>query len=175
MGSSLQYILDANVFIEAYKRYYAFDLCPGFWRSIKHYGAQCVLASIDRVRDELQEGQSLEDWKSQAPEPLFLPTDTAEIVAAYGEVIKWAQNQARFNGGARTEFAQGVDAWLIACAKANSLTMVTHEQSAPKSQKRVKIPDVCKAFGIPCKNTFEMLRALEVSYTWQTRSAQSSV
>ena len=168
MGSDLKYILDANVFIEAYKRYYAFDLCPGFWRSIEHYGAQCMLASIDRVRDELQEGENLDAWKSQAPEPLFLPTDTEEIVAAYVEIIRWAQKQPRFNDGAKTEFAQGVDAWLIACAKANVLTMVTHEQSAPKSQKHVKIPDVCKAFDIKCKNTFEMLRDLQVSYHWDT-------
>lgn len=166
MGSDLQYILDANVFIEAYKRYYAFDLCPGFWQSIEHYAAQGKLASIDRVRDELQEGETLEQWKSQTPEPLFLPTDTEEIVAAYGEVIQWAQKQTRFNDGAKTSFAQGVDAWLIACAKAKNLTMVTHEQPAPKSKKDVKIPDVCKAFGIACKNTFDMLRDLQISYHW---------
>jgi len=61
VGSDLQYILDANVFIEAYKRYYAFDLCPGFWRSIEHYGAQGKLASIDRVRDVLREGETLDE------------------------------------------------------------------------------------------------------------------
>ncbi len=25
------YLFDANVFIEAKNRYYAFDICPGFW------------------------------------------------------------------------------------------------------------------------------------------------
>ena len=165
-GSELRYILDANVFLEAYKRYYAFDLCPGFWRSIEHYGAQGVLASIDRVRDELQEGEAMDRWKSQAPKPLFLPTDTADIVAAYGEVIQWAQQQTRFTDAAKTLFAQGVDAWLIACARAENLTMITHEQSAPKSKSSVKIPDVCKAFGITCRNTFDMLRALRISYRW---------
>jgi hypothetical protein len=166
VGNELKYILDANVFIEAYKRYYAFDLCPGFWRSIEHYGAQCLLASIDRVRDELQEGDNLDTWKSQAPEPLFLPTDTEETLAAYVEIIQWAQKQTRLNDGAKTEFAQGVDAWLIAFAKANNLTMITHEQPAPESKKDIKIPDVCKAFNIECKNTFDMLRDLQISYHW---------
>ena len=25
------HVLDANVFVEAHRRYCAFDLCPGFW------------------------------------------------------------------------------------------------------------------------------------------------
>ena len=28
----MSYLLDANVFIEAKKRYYGFDFCPGFWQ-----------------------------------------------------------------------------------------------------------------------------------------------
>lgn len=27
----MQYLLDANVFIEAKNRYYGFDFCPAFW------------------------------------------------------------------------------------------------------------------------------------------------
>jgi len=34
-----RYILDANVFIEATRRYYAFDLAPKFWDSLVHYAA----------------------------------------------------------------------------------------------------------------------------------------
>ena len=29
-----RYLLDANVFIEAYKRYYAFDIAPAFWNNL---------------------------------------------------------------------------------------------------------------------------------------------
>ena len=52
MGSDLQYILDANVFIEAYKRYYAFDLCPGFWRSIEHCGCNRMNARRSQASKE---------------------------------------------------------------------------------------------------------------------------
>ena len=31
------YLLDANVFMEAHRRYYAFDLCPGFWECLLHH------------------------------------------------------------------------------------------------------------------------------------------
>ncbi len=50
------FVLDANVFIEAYRRYYGLDLCPGFWECLRHYGGHRRLLSIDRVRDELLVG-----------------------------------------------------------------------------------------------------------------------
>jgi hypothetical protein len=31
-----KYLLDSNVFIEAYRRYYSFDICPGFWDCLVH-------------------------------------------------------------------------------------------------------------------------------------------
>lgn len=166
MGTETRYILDANVFLEACKRYYAFDLCPGFWHSIEYYATKGVLASIDRVRDELQEGNPLDEWKLKVDEPLFLSTDTADVVSAYGEIIRWAQQQVRLLDAAKASFAQDTDAWLIACARARNLTMITHEQSAPQSKTSIKIPDVCKAFNITCRNTFEMLRELQVAYYW---------
>lgn len=43
------YVLDANVFIEAARRYYAFDLAPRFWESLEHHAANGRVRSIDRV------------------------------------------------------------------------------------------------------------------------------
>ena len=48
------YVLDANVFIEAAHRYYAFDLAPRFWESLEHHAANGRVRSIDRVRQELE-------------------------------------------------------------------------------------------------------------------------
>lgn len=63
------------------------------------------------------------------------------------------------------DLAEGddLDAWIIAYAKANNATVVTHEVSAPKSTK-VKIPDVCDYFDIKHINTFEMLQRLGVVF-----------
>lgn len=46
------YLLDANVFIEAKNRYYAFDLFPAFWNWMDTVVAQNV-RTITLVRDEL--------------------------------------------------------------------------------------------------------------------------
>ena len=167
MPDAAKYILDANIFIEAKRRYYAFDLCPGFWESLLYHNSIRNLQSIDRVGDELLEGDDLDDWKKQAT-GLFASTDNKFVLIAYRDIIQWAQSQNRFTDAAKSEFADSVDAWVIAYAKVNNAAVVTHESSAPDSRKRIKIPDVCKNFKVGYINTFDMLRELKVVFNWET-------
>ena len=166
MPEAVKYILDANIFIEAKRRYYAFDLCPGFWSSLLHHSSMGNLESIDRVESELLEGDDLGVWKKQAS-GLFASTDSKIVLTAYRDIIQWAQRQTHFTNAAKSEFASAADAWVIAYAKANNATVVTHERSARKSTK-IKIPDVCEHFDIQCTDTFDMLRKLRVAFNWET-------
>jgi len=167
MPEAVKYILDANIFIEAKRRYYAFDLCPGFWSSLLRHNSMGNLESIDRVEDELLEGDDLDVWKKQAS-GLFASTNIEFVLTAYRDIIQWAQRQERFSDAAKSEFAGGADAWVIAYAKANNATVVTHEMPDPKSRKRIKIPDVCKCFRVKYTNTFDMLRKLGIVFNWET-------
>ncbi len=168
MADAVKYILDANIFMEAKNRYYAFNLCPGFWDSLLHHNSMGNLESIDRVRKELLEGKdNLATWSKKSPD-LFASTDSKFVLADYGAIIQWAQSQERFNDAAKSEFASGVDAWVIAYAKANNAIVATQEVSAPKSRKDVKIPDVCNHFNIKCTNTFDMLQKLGIVFYWKT-------
>lgn len=167
MPDTKKYILDANIFIEAKRRYYAFELCPGFWDSLLHHNSMGDLESIDRVKGELSEGDDFDDWKKQAS-GLFVPTNNNEnVLVAYTDINQWAQSNGRFSDAEKSVFADGVDAWVIAYAKANNYTIVTHEISAPKSTK-IKIPDVCKHFGISYTDTFKMLKKLGIVFNWET-------
>lgn len=49
MVDVIKYVLDANVFIEAARRYYAFDLAPAFWRALIKHAIQGRVLSIDRI------------------------------------------------------------------------------------------------------------------------------
>jgi hypothetical protein len=168
MPDAVKYILDANIFIEAKRRYYAFNLCPGFWDSLLHHNSMGNLESIDRVRNkELSEGDDLDAWSKKSPY-LFASTDSKFVLADYGDIIQWVQSQERFTNAAKSEFSSGVDAWVIAYAKANNAIVVTHEVSAPKSRTDVKIPDVCNHFNIKCTNTFDMLQKLGIVFYWKT-------
>jgi hypothetical protein len=55
--SDVVYVLDASVFIEASRRYYAFAFAPGFWKGLVQRAEDGRVVSIDRVRDEVKQGR----------------------------------------------------------------------------------------------------------------------
>lgn len=160
------YVLDANVFIEAHRRYYALDLCPGFWDCLEHFCGEAQLLSIDRVRGEIADGDDLARWVADVTESLFASAADADIVRVYGKMMRWVQSQARFMEAAKAEFARAADGWLAAYASVCGATVVTHETFRPDAKKRVPLPNVCREFDVPFVNTFDMLRKLEVRFGW---------
>ncbi len=170
MTDRTTYLVDSDVFITAKNLYYAFDLCPGFWKSLLHYHGEGRVFSVDRVRNELLVGRSDEDlfqWvKNDVPEEFFLPVDTDEVARVYTEIMMWVQRHPNYFDHAKAKFATGADGWLVACAQVRGATVVTNEQPAPASRKDVKLPDVCDEFEVPRQNTFAMLRALGAQFDW---------
>lgn len=152
----MAYLLDANVFIEAKRRYYGFDFCPAFWDWIIDAGEKEIVFSVEKVRDELLGAQDeLEAWVRSLDPMFFLPPDqyTIENVAA---AVDWARGQS-FRQGAITTFAEAADAYLIAHARAHTHIVVTLEQPSD-GVKHVKIPNACVGLGVKYINPFEMLR-----------------
>lgn len=159
------YVLDANVFIEASRRYYAFDLAPGFWKSLIRYTESGQIISIDRVKKEIERGKDeLALWVKQDFHHAFISTNDKNIIAAYRKIITWVNAQSQFSEAAKAEFAQGADGWLAACATANNYIVVTHEVVKPEIRRQVPIPNVCQAFDVKFVDTFEMLRELKIKF-----------
>ena len=163
MNTSLPYLLDANVFIEAARRYYAFDLVPRFWTSLEELGQSGRVRSVDRVRHELERGHDrLAEWAASDFPDAFASTDTLDVLAEFRNVMGWVTAQAQFTGAAKEQFAGSADGWLVAYAKTRRYTVVTQEQLSEEVKRRVPIPNVCTAFGIRFVDTFTMLRELGV-------------
>jgi hypothetical protein len=165
MTSPGGYVLDANVFIEAHKRYYAFDICPGYWTALldRHKGGH--IRSIDRVRVEmLSQGDALSDWIKLVPGSFFAATSDSAVVAAFGSMMTWVQGQTQYLPVAKADFARVADGWLAAYAQKQGLTVVTDEVANPAARRRVPIPNLCDAFGVKWINTFGLLRALSVAF-----------
>lgn len=162
------YVLDTNVFIEAHKRYYAFDICPGFWGWLSHRSTRSDIVSIDRVKEEIVGYRdALSEWaKDPAREDLFADTTEQAVSDAYKRVIAWVDRNPQFQPQAKSEFAAGADGWLMAYAIVHGSVLVTHEVYEPGIKKAVKIPNVCEEFGVRCMDTFAMLRQLQVRFDW---------
>jgi len=169
-GGARRYVVDSDVFITAKNRYYAFDLCPGFWNSVIGRHRDGRVCSIDRVRGELLAGRKTEDlvvWaKNALPGSFFEGVDDDDVTAKYSEIMLWAQRHAQFTDPARAKFATGADGWLVAFASVHDAIVVTNERPAPSSKNDIKLPDVCDQFRVAYCDTFQMLRDLAVKFDW---------
>ena len=170
MMANRTYLVDSDVFITAKNLYYSFDICPGFWKSVLHHHREGRIFSVDRVRSELLAGHKTEDlvrWvRDEVPEGFFVPVDTDVVVRAYTDVMMWVQRNPEYFDHAKAKFATGADGWLVAYARMHDATIVTNEQSAPESRKEIKLPDVCKQFGVRSDDAFAMLREQNIHFDW---------
>jgi len=155
------YLLDANAFMEANRLYYAFDIAPGFWSWLGDPALAGQVASIDSVKDEITAGTGdLVDWARALPSNFWIADSTGSL-AAMTELAAWAADPARlFRQDAVDEFLGSADLRLIAQAMATGATVVTREQPAPDSKKKIKIPDACNAFGVAWTDPFSLYRTL---------------
>jgi hypothetical protein len=175
MKKSAIFVLDSDVFIAAKNAYYAFDICSGFWNGLLQQHQSGKVFSVSRVRGELMSGRKTEDlvqWvQKQVPDSFFLDVDSAGVVAAFAEIMLWAQRHTRYTDGAKAKFATGADGWLVAYARVNGAIVVTNEQPAPDSKSEIKLPDVCAQFAVSAENTFTMLRSLAVKLELRAEKA----
>jgi hypothetical protein len=167
LSDPTKFVLDANVFIQAARDYYAFDLAPGFWQALVDHASNGRLLSIDRVKDEIELGKDeLADWIASAFNTWFVSTNETDVLGAYAVAMTWAQAETQYSDAAKAEFAdtKNADAWLIAYAQVKGSVIVTLEQPNPNVRRKIPIPNVCKSLGIPYVDSFAMLRALGVKF-----------
>jgi hypothetical protein len=171
MSASKQYVLDANVFIQASQGYYGFAVCPGFWRALVIQHERKRVCSIDKIKAELLAGHDeLSEWaKDKAPATFFKGTADKAVGAAFAEMVKWVQVESQFTPEAKAGFASAADGWLIAYARANGLVVVTHEEYAPAVRRKVPMPNLCLEFRVEYCNVFDMLQELKVKFVLRTK------
>ncbi|MFT3888722.1 MAG: DUF4411 family protein [Arachnia sp.] len=155
------YLMDSNAFMEASRTYYGFDIAPGFWTWLGDPALRGKVGSIDAVKEEITAGTGdLVAWAHALPSSFWLP-DTAETLDAMRDLAAWATGPARqYRQSAIDEFLASADFKLIAHAIATKATLITREQPAPDSVRRVKIPDACNALGVAWDDPFGLYRAL---------------
>jgi predicted nuclease of predicted toxin-antitoxin system len=167
VNTKVIFLLDTNVFIEAAKRYYAFDIAPGFWQALLRHAEAGHIISVDRVFDELERGKDrLFRWVQNNMKDYFRSTGDRSVLEVYAQLMRWGQRQGHFTSQARREFAEAdnADPWLVAYAKAKRCVLVTLEKDNPSMRRKIPIPSVCQAFEVPYIDTFKMLRQLNVTF-----------
>ena len=170
LSFSTRYLLDANIFIAAWRVHYPIDLHPGFWECLERFWREKRLLSIDRVGDEINSPKELVDWLRQNWRGAFASTRHPEIAMVFSEMQAWVQSNAQFMPAAKHEFARTADGWLAAYAKVHNAIVVTNEVHNEDTRKKVPLPNLCRQFDIEYCNTNDMLRGLGVTFDLRTPS-----
>lgn len=166
-STSLKFVLNIDVFVDAHKGYYAFDIAPGFWTKLKTKAESGIIVSIDAVLDEIlreyrpttdEEPDKLYKWVTTDFLPYFDEIDS-DVIDAYKAIINWVNVSDSYSDAAKQEFARVADGWLVAYASANNVCLVTNEV---KRDGKVAVAEVCNHFQVECVSTYKMMRKLEL-------------
>lgn len=152
------YILDTNIFIEAYQRYYSFDICPGFWDWLERKHEEGSVFSIKEVYDELlRKEDEVSEWAEKMSMcEFFKEADDAATINKLEELGNWVAKE-KFTKAAVDKFYGSADIFLVAYAKAHNFIVATHEVYDKNLKKKVKIPNACEFIGVEYVDTFQLL------------------
>lgn len=152
----MSYLLDANVFMSANNLHYGLDFCPAFWDWLRHKANTGVVASIDKVADEIEAGQdALSAWARDHGQALFRRTPPT-LAPQFAALSTWATGQ-QYTPAAINTFLQVADYYLLAHALAGQHVVVTHEVIS-SSPAKIKIPNACLGLGLRFMTPYQMLR-----------------
>lgn len=158
-----EYIIASNILISSSRRFYPFDIMPGFWRQfLEKIDRKVVL--IDKVKEEIFSGNDqLSDWLREN-QACFIQKNMSdiEVINAYSRIIQNVADNPRYSEAAKEEFARVADSWICAHALVHKYVVVTEETYDPNSKKRVKIPNICKDYEIEYIDMIRFFREIEV-------------
>mgnify|MGYP001177762623 FL=1 len=168
----MKYLLDSNIYMDCYDRYYLHEYFPTFWRQFTPLINQFVVAT-DVMLDEHQHDEWFIEWFRKNYHGSIL--NHVEYAEEWSNVLE----HVRICGKYRSDALAGdkgwaheriADPWLIAIAKHDGYTLVTSEQRDVNMHvkghiaKAAKIPDVADALGVQVidRNKFFGIVALSV-------------
>jgi len=168
-------LLDSNVFIFSKNQFYSPSFCPGFWEALDLLYKKGKWCSLDKIYDELAEKNikkgnqnAKEDYVSQWVKDrrsCFREFDAADELREIISYLDDEMNLRRYDAYQVDLFLSGADPYLIAYAMKHGFELITNETytneekyNNPNNKLKIKIPNVCKKFGVSYKMLWKFLQ-----------------
>jgi len=149
--------------MQAKNLYYAFDIAPGFWDVILESAVDGLIGCPMMVYDEIAKGgDDLATWASGAKAVcggFFIEPDK-NTQGSFSTIAEYVVKGGNYHPAQSALFLKGADPWVIACASGSKGVVVTQEKLVGTDSKKVKIPNICKHYGIEYVSCYEMLRRI---------------
>ena len=166
-ATATTYCLDANVLIEAWRKYYSPDFCPDYWEVLKELGARQKIFLPELVYEEITRTEDdLSQWLKSSKIPI---RKTSESVIRCLQSI-YAYNPLHKNLVDSVKGRSLADPWVIAHAIDEKATVVTKEEKITAiNSTKIRIPNVCDNMNIRWINDFEFVAELGIQFTCRLR------
>lgn len=153
----MAYLLDTNVFIQAWNIDYRQDCYPEFWDWLIQMNKEGKIYSINEVLNEMRmKDNGLAEWVGKLSDKFFIEMNS-DVESKLKDIDEWI-NKQNYKGAAVDKFKSGADIFLIAHALSTQGRFKVVTRESRKNPKSIKIPIVCDNFGIECIDTSEMLK-----------------
>lgn len=162
----MDYLIDANCFIESKNVTNPLDVAISFWAKIKDLALAGRIHSIDKVKTELMSmNDELSEWvRDEIPDFFFYSTNTADVQQNVADLRNWAVGTGQYDNKAIQDFNSSTvaDSYLAGYAATDNqnIKVVTNEKAGTGSKHSVKLPDACSQKGVSCLRIMEMLREM---------------
>jgi hypothetical protein len=158
-----KYLIDANVFMTAHRQLYPFDLAPSFWEQLVERASDRIVI-IEEIQKEIRKGQDLlvEWYERECGNFTVLGIPSPEVIESYRTIINSVNANEQYMPSAKKEFASSADSWLCAYGLAFGETIVTLETYDAEIKRRVKIPNVCREFGVEYIDLLQFMREISI-------------
>lgn len=166
--SQKKYLFDSDCLIVAKNSYYSPEFSAAFWEWLLAGNQQGAFFMVDRVIDELKQGDEddyLYKFADTHSDSFKLVTTGHDCLQKYSELQNWASTTwASGKDNMKIRKALEVfgrlntaDSWQVAYASLHGYEIVSNEKPEIASQKSVKLPDVANAFGVKVVKLHEVL------------------
>jgi hypothetical protein len=145
------YCLDTSGLLDGWKRHYPIDVFPDLPDKLEQLADDGRLIVPEDVLHELEKkDDELRNWAkklSNAVVPLDEPVQEAalQILGKFQRLVDTRSGRS------------GADPFLIATAQVRGAMVITGEEASNNLDKP-RIPDVCRALGVPCGKLLDLIR-----------------
>jgi hypothetical protein len=171
----MKYWLDANIFITAKNSIYAFEINTTLWAWLETQLKAKVVMSPSRVFQEIMDFKKedpLKQWARPRKDMGLCIEPNKEVSRCLSVIAdhlytatsvkrKGKKEELRYKPAQANVFSRGADAFVIAHAMESGGTVVTFESEQHPDSQKIRIPDVCAHFNVPCIDLRGLLVALQ--------------
>lgn len=168
--SSVQFCIDANLFITAWHVSYPIDIFSSLWEQLPKYREDTIM--IKPIFDEIDpiaphhRKLSLEKKKEKYPLRMWMEENRFEATPITDEInILSLELEREYEISPLSKGAGQKDITLIAYAKMTGNTVVTLESEQPNrpgKKSNYKIPLICQEQDVECCDFVKMIRSLKI-------------